>query len=62
MGASLYLFYFIFFRAAPVAARGDSQARDPVRAIATGLHHSHSNNRSEPHLLPIPQLRAMPDP
>ena len=29
-------------------------------AVATGLHHSHSNTRSEPHLQPTPQLMATP--
>ena len=38
-----------FFRAAP-AAFGGSQARGRIGATAAGLHHSHSNVRSEPHL------------
>ena len=33
-----------------------------IKAIAAGPCHSHSNARSEPHLQPIPQLMAMPDP
>ena len=33
-----------------------------IGAAAAGLHHSHSNARSEPHLWPIPQLMAIPDP
>ena len=41
-----------FFRAAPTAY-GESQAGDQIRAVAA----SHSNARSEPHLLPTPQLR-----
>ena len=52
---------FLLFRAAS-AACGGSQARGPIGAIATGLYHSHSNARSEPHLGPAPQLMAMPDP
>ena len=40
---------FAFFRAVPVAY-GGSQARGQIRAVAAGLHHSHSNVRSEPHL------------
>ena len=40
------LFYFCFFRATPVAY-GSSQARGLIRAIAAGLHYSHSNARSE---------------
>ena len=45
--------YFYLFRAAP-AAYGDSQARGPIGAIATGLHHSHSNSRSKLCLQPTP--------
>ena len=41
----------LFFRAAP-AAYGSSQVRGRIRATALGLHHSHSNTRSEPHLGP----------
>ena len=33
---------------ATAAAYGDSQARGPIGAEATGLHHSHSNAKSEP--------------
>ena len=43
-------------------AHGGSQARRRIGAIATGLHQSHSNTGSEPHLQPIPQLMATPDP
>ena len=60
----VYLFIFCLFafsRAAPVAY-GGSQARGLIRAIAARLCHSHSNNRSEPHLQPTPQLMAMLDP
>ena len=56
----LFCFAF-FFRAAPVAC-GGFQARGLIGAVATGLHHSHSNTGSEPHLQPTPQLTAMPDP
>ena len=55
----IYLFFFLF-RAAP-AAYGSSQARGWIRAEVTGLHHSHSNVRSELHLRPTPQLAAKPD-
>ena len=54
-------FIYLFFRAAP-EAYGDSQARGLIRAVATGLHHSHSNAVSEPRLRPTPQLTATPDP
>ena len=48
-------------RAAPVTY-GSSQARGWIRAAAAGVHHSHSNNRSEPSLEPTPQLKATLDP
>ena len=47
-------FFFFFFclfvssRAAPVA-HGGSQVRGQIRAIAIGLHHSHSNTGSLTH-------------
>ena len=53
-------FDFIF-RVTPVAY-GSSQARGRMGATAAGLHHSHSNARSEPPLRPTPQLMATPDP
>ena len=46
--AFLYLiscFYFLLFRAAPVA-HGSSQARGQIRAVAAGLCHSHSHTGS----------------
>ena len=43
-------------------AYGSSQARGQIRVVAVGLHHSHSNARSEPHLCPIPKLMATLDP
>ena len=58
---SSFFFFFVLFRVAPVAY-GGSQARGPIGAVATGLHHSHSNAGSEPHLQPTPQFMAMPDP
>ena len=54
-------FFFCIFKATPVAC-GSSQGRSQSIAVATGLHHSHSNLGSEPHLQPIPWLMAMPDP
>ena len=41
-----------------------SQARGQIRAAAASLSHSnsHNNTRSKPHLRPIPQLEATPDP
>ena len=49
------------FRAIPTAY-GGSQTKGRIGAIATGLQHSHSNARFEPHLWPTPQLTATPDP
>ena len=42
-------------------ARGGSQARGQIGAAAAGLHHSHSNAKSELHLQPTPQLVEMLD-
>ena len=53
--------WFVFFRSAPTEF-GGSQARGPIRAVAAGLHHHHSNMGSEPRLQPTPQLTAMPYP
>ena len=41
-------FFFSLFRATPMAC-GGSQARDQIEAVATGLHHSHSNAGSLTH-------------
>ena len=43
------LFLVCFFRATPVAY-GISQARGGIGAVASGLHHSHSNMGSKPRL------------
>ena len=56
-----FLSFCLFSRAAP-AAYGGSQARGQIRAVATGLDHSHSNSGSEPCLHPTPQFTATPDP
>ena len=61
------IIYFILFclfaisRAAPTAY-GGFQARGLIEAVAAGLHQSHSNAGSEPHLQPTPQLTATPEP
>ena len=53
-GQDTKIFCFVlFFRAVPMAY-GGSQARGLIVATAAGLHHSHSNARSEPHLRPTP--------
>ena len=52
----IYLFIFCLFAiswASPMAY-GVSQARGRIGAVADGLHHSHSNTRSEPRLQPTP--------
>ena len=59
--AQFFFFFFFFFRAAS-EAYGSSQARGPIGAAAAGLYHCHSNTGSKPHLGPIPQLTATPDP
>ena len=41
---------------------GGSQARGPIRAVAAGLHHSHSNSGPKPSLQPTLQLTSTPDP
>ena len=51
----ILFFFFLLFRAAG-AAFGGSQARGQIRATAAGLHHSHSNARSE--LCPLPTPSA----
>ena len=50
---SLFLSFFLLFRAAP-KAYGSSQARSRIRDVAASLCHSHSNAGSEPHLQPTP--------
>ena len=51
---------FCLFRAMPMTY-GDFQARGPIGAVATGLHHNHSNAGSEPCLWPTPQVTATTD-
>ena len=38
----IYFLSFFLFRATPVVY-GNSQARGQIKAVATGLHHGHSN-------------------
>ena len=54
-------FFFFFFSGLPPTAYGGSQARGQIRAVGAGLHHSHSNTRSERRRQPVLQLTAMPD-
>ena len=46
----IYLFCLFAISWATPAAYGGSQARGLIGAVAAGLHHSHSNTGSEPHL------------
>ena len=55
-------FFFFFLSTAASVAYGNSQSGGQIRAGATGLHHSHSNTRSEPHLSSKPQLAETWDP
>ena len=52
--------FLVISWAAP-AAYGGSQARGRIGAVAAGLCQSHSNEGSEPHLQPTPQLTATLD-
>ena len=54
----LFLFFFCLSAIswATPSAYGGSQARGCIGAVASGLHQSHSNLGSEPHLQPTPQL------
>ena len=59
---SIYVFIRLFlggglFRAAPMAY-GNSQARDQIRAVAAGLHHSHSH-RSSTYTTPDGNARSL---
>ena len=48
MYTSFFFFFFCLFRAAPMAY-GGSQARGPIGAGASSLHHSHGSVGSKPH-------------
>ena len=56
----LFFFFFVFLgphlRYMEVPRPGG-----PIRAVAAGLHQSHSNTRSKPRLQPTPKLTAMLD-
>ena len=57
LSISHFFFFFAVSKAAP-EAYGGSQARGLIRAVAAGLHHSHSNAGSKPCLRPTAQLMA----
>ena len=48
----LFVFCFLFLFTATTMVYGSSQKRGQIGAAAASLHHSHSNNRSEPYLWP----------
>ena len=54
----LIFLIFVFLGPHPQHMEVPSQIGD----VAAGLHHSHSNASSEPHLQPTPQLTATRDP
>ena len=57
----MYVCMYVFL-GSHLAAYGGSQAKGLIGSVAAGLHHSHSNARSELHLRPTPQLTTMPEP
>ena len=58
---SFFLFFFFFF-CLFAFSRATPAARALTGAVATGVHQSHSNAGSKPHLQTTPQLMAMPNP
>ena len=52
----LFLFLFFFFPRATPTAYGSSQTRSLIGAVASGLHHGHSNARYESCLQLTPQI------
>ena len=61
-GCIFFFLTFAFLFSATPAAHGSFQVRASTEAAADGLHHSHSNTRSKPHLQAMLQAAAMPDP
>ena len=53
-----FFFSFLVFGAEP-SGYGGFQARNQISTTAAGLHHSHCNSGSEPHLRPTPQLTVI---
>ena len=58
----LFLFACFLSFLGRTMAHGSSQARGRIGAAAASLHHSHSNEGSEPYLQPMLQFTATPDP
>ena len=57
-----FLFVCFALSGATPTEYGGSEARGLTGAIAASLRQSHSNEGSELHLQPTPQLTATPDP
>ena len=57
----IWLYYFAFFRAAPMAFEG-SLVRGVIGASSLCHSHSYSFAKAKLHLQPIPQLTALLDP
>ena len=55
-------FFFFFFSGPHPTTHEGSQARGRIGTVTAGLHHSHSNAKSETHLRPTPQLTATLNP
>ena len=58
----IYIYIFICIFRATYVAYGSSQAKGQIGAVAAGLHQSHGNAGSKPHLWPTLQLMATLDP
>ena len=56
----IIIIIILLLKAVPMAY-GSSQAQGWITAAPAGLHHSHSNMGSEPHLWPISQIMETPD-
>ena len=61
LGFFVFLSFFVFSRAVPMAY-GGSQARGLIGAVPASLGQSHSNMGSKLRLRPTPQLTAILDP
>ena len=59
---SFFFFVFLSFLGPLPQHMEVPRAGRLIGAVAAGLHQSHSNTVSEPHLQPTPQLMAMLDP
>ena len=53
------IFNFFLFLGPHLGDMEVSRLGDPIKAAAAGLHHSHSNAGSKPHLQPAPWVMAV---